>query len=142
MTMFSLLVIGLEEIVIVSHAMHQVVPVLRCQRRHEESLAGRVESVPSRRVYGVPVGLLQVHDPSLVIQHRPRCATIVAVHMVNPVAGIQSVVGRDRWADVGDARRSPSVHLIIKHFVFVKVRVAEKLPSNRRFVSEGVKNRF
>lgn len=114
-----------------------MVPVLRRQRRHEEGLAGRVESVPARRVDGVPVGLLQVHDPRLVVDDGARRAGVVAVDVVDAVARIQAVVGRHRRSDVGDAGGPTAVDLIVEHFVLVKVRVSEELAGDRRLVPEA-----
>ena len=119
-----------------------MVPILGRQRRHAEGLAGRVEPVPSRRIDGVTVGLLQVHDPRFVVDDGARRAAVVAVDVINPVARIQAVVGRDGRADVGDAGRPAAVHLVVKHFVLVEMRVAEKLAGYRRLVPTDLKRKI
>ena len=136
----KILVIGLKEIIVVSHALDEMIPILRRERRHAEGFSGRVEAVPARRFDRVPIGFLQVHDPRLVIQHRASAALVIAVDVVDPVARIQSVVGRHRRADVGDARRPSAVRLVVKHFELVKVRVTEELTGNCRFVPSLNKN--
>ena len=130
-----ILVIGLKEIVVVSHALDEMIPILRSERVHAEGLPGGVETVPSWGFDCVSVGLLQVHDPRLVVEDGARAARVVAVHVVDAVARVQPVVGRHRRADVGHARRPPAVRLVVKHFEFVKVRVPKELTGNRRFVS-------
>ena len=130
----GLLVIGLKEIVVVSHALDEVIPILRSERVHAEGLPGRVETVPSGRVDSVPVGLLEVHDPRLVVQDGAGAAGVIAVHVIDAVARVEAVVGRHRRADVGDARRPPAVRFIVEHFELVKVRVTEELTRDRRLV--------
>ena len=128
------LVVSLEEIIVVGHPLDQMVPVLWRQRWHPESFTGSVEAVPSRWVDGVTIGLLQIHDPRLVVQNGTCGSLVIAVHVVDAVARIQAVVGRHRWTDVGYVGRPASIHFIVEHFVLVKMRVAEKLARNRRLV--------
>lgn len=40
----------------------------------------------------MPVGFLEIHDPGFVIQHGAGRSLVVAVNVVDPIAGVQSIV--------------------------------------------------
>jgi hypothetical protein len=83
----------------------------------------------------VQIGLSQVQEDILMIEHLIGTVLIDAVESIDAVVGVEIRVGCDASGDVRDRIGACLVLLVVEHLELVDVRVAEKQTGYCRLVS-------